>query len=157
MAGRTRTTQKNPGWATKLLRKLEEVSEYEVAVGFPASATNQEELNKAIWNNYGTRTIPARDFMDRATQSVQSLWKDHQMAPVEALNRGEDVDVRASLEVAGQASVGEIVMAIDDTMTPPNAPATIRKKGSEHPLIDTGSMKQSATYLVRKSNVEVAS
>ncbi len=33
---------------------------------------------------------------------------------------------------------------------PPNAPATIERKGSENPLIDTGSMRKAITYVVRE-------
>jgi len=36
-----------------------------------------------------------------------------------------------------------IVEAIDDGMPPPNAPATIAKKGFDHPLIETGEMRDS--------------
>lgn len=33
---------------------------------------------------------------------------------------------------------------------PPNSPETIRRKGSENPLIDTGSMRKAITYVVRE-------
>ena len=32
----------------------------------------------------------------------------------------------------------------------PNAPATIKKKGSSHPLIDSGRMRQSVNYVIQK-------
>ena len=32
----------------------------------------------------------------------------------------------------------------------PNAPGTIRRKGSSKPLIDTGRMRQSVNYVIRK-------
>ena len=34
----------------------------------------------------------------------------------------------------------------------PNAPLTIELKGSSHPLIDTGQMRQSITYVVEEKN-----
>ncbi len=36
-----------------------------------------------------------------------------------------------------------IVEAIDEGMPPPNAPATIAKKGFDHPLIETDEMRES--------------
>lgn len=149
MAG-TRTTQKNPGWASRLLERLEEASDYEIAVGFPAGSTDQSEVNKAIWNNYGTKTIPARDFMDRASKEIQENWKEQRVALAHQVN-DDGIDVKAAFETAGLAAVGEIVRAIDDTYSPENADSTIKKKGSSHPLIDKGSMKQSATYVVRET------
>ena len=39
---------------------------------------------------------------------------------------------------------------ITDTTSPPNADYTIAVKGSSHPLIDTGHMIQSTTYVIRE-------
>jgi hypothetical protein len=33
---------------------------------------------------------------------------------------------------------------------PPNAPATIRAKGSDSPLIDTGEMRKAITHVIRE-------
>ena len=32
---------------------------------------------------------------------------------------------------------------------PPNSPRTIRRKGSDQPLVDTGEMRKAITYVVR--------
>lgn len=37
----------------------------------------------------------------------------------------------------------------------PNAPATIRAKGSDKPLIDTGELRKSITYVVRKGGRDI--
>jgi hypothetical protein len=46
-------------------------------------------------------------------------------------------------------AVGDIQHEITVLRHPPNAPATIRAKGSSKPLIDTGEMRQSVTYQIR--------
>lgn len=39
----------------------------------------------------------------------------------------------------------------------PNAPATIARKGSSKPLIDTGNLRASFTYQVKRNSVEIGS
>jgi hypothetical protein len=45
---------------------------------------------------------------------------------------------------------GALIQSIRDTKEPPNAPYTIKKKGFNDPLIDTGDMVNSPTYRVIK-------
>lgn len=39
---------------------------------------------------------------------------------------------------------------IEDGYFEPNSEATIRRKGSSHPLIDTGTMKNSVNFVIKK-------
>lgn len=52
------------------------------------------------------------------------------------------------LEQVGLIAVAKVQQKIVDVRTPPNAPSTIRKKGSSNPLIDTGAMRQSVSHLL---------
>lgn len=117
-----------------------------VKVGFPATKTNQDVLNKAIWNHFGTRNIPERPFLSNAMNDNRSKY-------IAALNRS------AFKILSGETTVGEVtlklgILAQGDVQTeivnlsdPANAPATIKKKGSSNPLIDTGEMKNSVTFV----------
>ena len=51
--------------------------------------------------------------------------------------------VVASLTGFAEQVAGDVRRNITKLRTPPNAPATITKKGSSNPLIDTGTMRQS--------------
>ena len=46
--------------------------------------------------------------------------------------------------------VGLVQEKIESGSYEPNAPSTIRKKKSDKPLIDTGRMRQSVKYVIRK-------
>ena len=48
----------------------------------------------------------------------------------------------------GELVKGEVQRRIAELKTPPNAPATIARKGSSNPLIDKGVLRASATYKV---------
>lgn len=49
----------------------------------------------------------------------------------------------------GSMAVGVVQEAISSGIGPANAPSTIAKKGSSKPLIDSGHMRQSVTYVIQ--------
>jgi hypothetical protein len=51
----------------------------------------------------------------------------------------------------GQLAEGHVKQEITDLRTPPNAESTIRAKGSDNPLIDTGALRQSIRYVIDDS------
>ena len=53
------------------------------------------------------------------------------------------------LERIGAVVAGAIQQSIRDLRDPPNAPATIERKGSSNPLIDTGFMRLSVSWRVQ--------
>lgn len=55
-----------------------------------------------------------------------------------------------SLKQIGVFGVGLVQEKIESGSYEPNAPSTIRKKKSDKPLIDTGRMRQSVKYVIRK-------
>lgn len=114
-------------------------------VGFPASATSQDIVNKAVWNNFGTVNIPERPFMSNA-------FDDNRAKYIEALRISAAKVMRGEVQVGEVAAKLGIVFADDirqeivDLDSPANAPSTVAKKGSSNPLIDTGEMKNAVTY-----------
>lgn len=93
----------------------------------------------AVINEYGTDTIPARPAMrdffeknratiERAMDAAATQVQDGRMSPDVALGRlGE-------LVVGGQKAHFQA----SSSWAVPNAPATVRRKGSSTPLIDDG-------------------
>jgi len=94
--------------------------------------------------------VPERSFV-RATV-------DRQLAAYRVLLRRlgnamfrRRITPRAVLEALGLKAQADMVETIDNSIgLVPNAPATIREKGSSRPLIDTGALKQSITYRVQQ-------
>lgn len=58
------------------------------------------------------------------------------------------IDKFQGLSIMGQLIEGDIKQKIIDIKSPPNAPATIRRKGSSNPLVDTGLLGGSIRYVV---------
>ncbi|WP_061508114.1 hypothetical protein [Acetobacter malorum] len=53
-----------------------------------------------------------------------------------------------ALTTVGKAMQTDITQTIHQTNTPPNAPATIRHKGFDNPLVETGTLQNSITFQV---------
>jgi hypothetical protein len=150
-----KVVRKNRNWQSSLKKKLVSLKAQEVAVGFPANkglGTPYYEggasvLEVAICNNYGTPNIPARPFMDIASKDIQDWFKSVVSDDVKACNSGR-LKANEMYNRWGSVAKGMIQAQIGIT-PPPNAPSTIRKKGSATPLIDTGHFRQSVLYAIR--------
>ena len=98
----------------------------------------------AFWNEYGTATIPSRPFFRNTIAQHKDEWPKQAAALMES-NSG---DVRQTLELMGEGVKGQIVETIQAFREPPNAAATVKKKGFDKPLIDTGTLWRSIDYEV---------
>lgn len=92
--------------------------------------------------------IPARDFMTPGGVNAVAATEPIKAALIPALNRGK-VTIEGILEHMGPFAQAGVQKAIADLKDPPNAPSTIRQKGSDNPLQDTGQLVQTVTYAVR--------
>lgn len=101
--------------------------------------------------NFGTEdgNIPAREWL---IPGVRSGDKEYIETIGEGIANQDDPD--KTLEQVGLLAVGYTQQYITDLQDPPNAPSTIRQKGSSNPLIDTGQMRQSVTHLVQNNKPE---
>ena len=61
-----------------------------------------------------------------------------------------EADPRKVLDLAGLEAESDVRNAIDNGNWTPNSPATIVRKGSSKPLIDTSTMRNRVTHVVRK-------
>lgn len=93
----------------------------------------------AFWNEYGTATIPPRPFFRNTIAEHKDEWPKQAAEMLEA-NGG---DVRQALADMGEVVKGQIKMTIQDFREPPNAAATVKQKGFDKPLIDTGTLWRS--------------
>lgn len=59
-----------------------------------------------------------------------------------------ELTLKQALGLLGEFVSDLIKQRIVELRQPPNAPETIRRKGSSNPLIDTGQMRNSITYQV---------
>lgn len=92
--------------------------------------------------------IPERSFL-------RSTVAENKDVAVSALARGindalvGNGDARAPFETLGRNMAGMVQRKIQAGLSPPLSAATMARKGSSKPLIDTGSLLQSITWEVR--------
>lgn len=120
-------------------------------VGFLEGATYPNGTSVALVGavqNFGApkRGIPARPFFSGMVKSKSGGWG----AAVAANLRATNYDVPVAMARVGEGIKGQLQQSIRDLWAPPLAPATVKRKGFDKPLIDTGHMINSVAYAVDK-------
>lgn len=147
--------RKSDGRLKKILRNFLGNQDEKVAVGFPAGKTGGDIINRAVWNEFGTRggrsgggwggPIPERPFMRNAMRNNKNKYRDAMKVSAKKILLGE-TSLSTVLDKLGALAASDVQMEITALRTPPNSPVTIALKGSSNPLIDTGQMRQSVTW-----------
>lgn len=88
-------------------------------------------------------SIPARPWLE---PGVASATPEVLLTIQDGMEAGQSMD--QILETVGLVAAAAVKVYMTDLKTPPNAASTIRKKGSNNPLIDSGAMRQSVTHKV---------
>lgn len=142
----------------RFMKELRELSELEVGIGFQrgtASKGNGTDITDiAMWNEFGTEGkyggehIPSRPFMrDSVDKHIPAI--EHMLKAQEgALLNG--ASARKVLETVGVFQKDLMQTEIEQGDFVANAEATIKRKGSDKPLIDTGQMKNSVNFWIQK-------
>lgn len=117
-------------------------------------------INIARWVEFGTETAPPRPAFrmgtEKAIKNNNKLIKAQLSNIAKAGLRGKlnesliDRHQEVMLTQIGRSSVKEIKSIIKNGETAPNAPATIKKKGFDHPWFETGTVLENVSYLVEK-------
>ena len=138
----------------KFLAELEELGRMTIKVGFQAGEATDDNgvdlCDIAVWNELGTQgkhPIPARPFLRQSVDENESDIRAYGAAFVRKIARGGTA--ADSLKKMGVYMKGIVQRTIRDGRFVPNAPSTVRKKGSDRPLIDTGRLRQSVSYYIR--------
>ena len=93
--------------------------------------------------HFGNADIPARPWLDKGAETGTKEY-------LETIQEGiaDGLDSKRIMARVGVEAEGAVRQYITDLDSPPNDPATIRRKGSSNPLIDTGNMRASVTSSV---------
>lgn len=116
-----------------------------VRVGFLENATYPEGTKVATVaaaQNFGTEHIPPRPFFSSMIEAASPAW-GRELATLIELH-----GVDRAMRLMGERIKGQLQQSIHDTNDPPLAPATIKRKGFDKPLIDTPHMLNSVDYEV---------
>lgn len=104
-------------------------------------------LDVALWNELGTSTAPSRPFLRQSVDNNKDKINAFFQAQLKTLLAGRATaeDVLKKTAVFMKGLVQETIKEGD---FPANAPSTVKKKGSDRPLIDTGHMRQSVETVI---------
>ena len=144
-----------------LFKRLKEQAQIgrraQVLVGVQKGAGNYDDGTPiaviAAANHFGTSTIPARRFLDVAVANNSKRYANIVRDQIPKVLRGK-MDMDAVLNAIGNAAVGDVQDYMVDLRTPPNAPSTIKKKGSDNPLVDTITLRPNIRHEIAREPVE---
>ena len=138
----------------RFLAELEKMKRMEVRVGYQAGeATDDAGVDMcdiAMWNELGTdgpHPIPARPFLRQSVDDNEDQIRAFCAQQARKIAAGGTAE--EALKKIGIQVKGIVQKTIKDGNFTPNAPSTIRKKGSDKPLIDTGRLRQSVNYHIK--------
>ena len=97
----------------------------------------------AFWNEYGTKTAPARPFFRTAIAENKDKWRQGFKKQIQKTK-----DIKKALSLVGEVGKADIQESIVKWTEPPNRPRTILYKGFNKPLEDSKQMLHSVSYEV---------
>ena len=138
------------------------VQQDEILVGYPDGVMHPVKTGQKPEQNsdlarklhFGTAKIPARPFLYQAIFSVRNeLRKLVRETYAKRIKENREPSGQFSPAGIGAFLVGAVQRFVRSDFyknSVPNAPMTVRMKGSDTPLIDTGFMVNSTVYVTRK-------
>lgn len=147
--------------AEALRKKLTDLSKVDALVGITQSTARRrgDDVTNAelmFIHSHGSpaRGIPMRKVIEPAISAQgnkEPIAAELKEAAIAKLH-GNDLDAIAHLKRAGMLGMNAAVRWFTDPRNnwPPNKPDTVKRKGSDRPLIDTGALRKAITYTVRQ-------
>jgi len=141
-------------------KQLDVLNGHVLTIGFQGSSalvmhggSGANVATVAMFNEFGTENSPERPFMRRTVSANRSKMK---LESAELFAQVLNLKISAidALDRLGRAVAEMMAEQIDASprWAPPNAESTIESKGSDQPLVDTGLMKSSITWAIRKGS-----
>lgn len=147
-----KVTDKVTADGKKLQKILKELADKEVRVGFQQGKATEEDgtdvCDIAAWNELGTVNMPSRPFLRMSVDDNSDKINSFMSAQKRSIIKGEPAD--RILKKIGIFQKDLIQEKITEGSFAPNAPSTIKAKGSSKPLIDTGRMRQSVNFEIKQ-------
>lgn len=150
-----KTTDTETKAGRKFRQEIEKLKKLEVRIGYQRGEENIESEGEsadlcdiAVYNELGTEDIPSRPFMRDSVDSHEEQIKAFLKKQMAMLAKGQTT-AEQMLKSIGVFQKGLVQAEIVDGDFEPNAPSTIKRKGSDKPLIDTGKMRQSVNFVIK--------
>lgn len=139
----------------EVMKEIAALGRIDVLVGVPDGSEHEGGISNAElayihYSGAPEANIPARDFITPAIDAVRDKVATRLQKAADAALDGDDKAVEKHLNVAGILAVDSIKNTITEGDFVPLKPATIKRKGSDRPLIDTGELRNSFQYTIVK-------
>ncbi|CBX44523.1 conserved hypothetical protein [Erwinia phage phiEt88] len=133
----------------RLMRELKSAGNKEVVAGIQQGAVNDgvQVAEYAALNEFGHMRTPSRPFMRSYFDSERDALEQFSRNGITQVALG-NATFDQFLNASGVKLVDGIKKSINSGKWTPNAPYTIAKKKSNKPLIDTGVMLSSVTFVI---------
>lgn len=140
----------------KFYAELEKLKQNEVFIGYQAGHAKHtdEDGNTAdmaeiaMFNELGTSTSPPRPFLRMTVDENKD--KINQFVETQTKRIAQGASAEQCMKQMGAFGVSLVQEKIGNGTFTPNAESTIKAKGSDKPLIDTGQLRQSVHYVIKK-------
>ena len=141
----------------EVMKRSKQLNHLQLVVGIPSDENSRDESTGITNAELGAihefgvpeKGIPERSFMrSTASEEANNLSRLAKIQISECL-RGE-TSAHDAFATVGVYLQGKIVDKITDGDFEPNTEATVKRKKSSKPLIDTGQLRGAITYEVRE-------
>lgn len=135
----------------RFMKELQELAKLEAQIGIHRGDNVDENgtdyADIAAWNEFGTTHIPSRPFLKQSVDNNIDEINQLLMELKQMFMNG--TSAKQILKEIGETQKALIKVEITDGSFEPNAKSTVKKKGSDKPLIDTGQLLQSVNYKIK--------
>lgn len=134
-------------------KRLHELAREKVFVGVPSGTAAEADGTPmtlvAARTEFGDPSTgqPERPFLRDGIRTALPELKRLSATAAHAV-ANDQMPPETALNLIGTAAAGRVKQYMAGPHFAPNAPATIAKKGSEQPTVDSGSLRQSITHVV---------
>lgn len=140
----------------KFYAELEKLKQNEVFIGYQAGHAKHtdEDGNTAdmaeiaMFNELGTENSPPRPFLRMTVD--ENKEKINQFVETQTKRIAQGASAEQCMKQMGAFGVSLVQEKIGSGTFEPLKESTIKAKGSDKPLIDTGQMRQSVHYVIKK-------
>ncbi len=143
----------------KLKRNLKNTGKNLVKVGIfgeradaAHAGTQKSNVEIAGFQEFGTKTIPSRSYIRATIDAEKVKIRRLQKKLAEQIIKRRTTEVQG-LNLLGVFLTGAMQKRIQGGLSPALKPATIKRKGSSKPVIDTGQLIQSITFAVERGKL----
>ena len=145
----------------KLRKELEELEKLQVRIGFQRGAALDDDgvdmVDIAMWNELGTERngkphIPSRPFLRQSVDNNADKIKAFIKKELDGI--GQTKTAKQVLQKLGLRQKSLVQETINNGDFTKNKPATVARKKSAQPLVDSGQMLASVNFVIEEKGAD---